>query len=250
MSRRLLALAIIAIAVVCSTAAQQSAVQTNPLLAEWTTPFGVPPFAEIKPGHFLPAIKRGVAEQRKEVEAIATNPQPPTVVNTVEALENAGELLAKVSAVFSNLSSADTNDQLQAINRETVPLLSALRDDIRLNPTLFGRVKAVWDQRAQLNLTPVQAKLLENTYKSFVRSGANLGAEQKDRLRKINAEISMLGVKFGDNLLQYLNQIVSLFNAHMHPGQMAGPVPVTPAPPVAPFTPPTPDLVSMKVKVG
>jgi peptidyl-dipeptidase Dcp len=182
-----------------------SAPQTNPLLAEWKTPFGVPPFQDIKPEHYLPAIKEGIAEQRKEVEAIAGNPQPPTFANTIEALDYSGELLTKVNAVFSGLQSAETNDQLQAVNREATPLVSTLRDDINLNAALFARVKAVWDAREKVELTPVQQKLLENTYKRFVRSGANLNAAQQDRLRKINAELSMLSVKFGDNLLKETN---------------------------------------------
>ncbi len=181
------------------------AAQPNPLLQEWTTPFGVPPFQDIKPEHFLPAIKEGISAQRKEVDAIVASTQAPTFANTIEALENTGDLLAKVSAVFSNLQSAETNDRLQAINRETTPLLSVLRDDINLNATLFGRVKAVWDARDKVKLTPVQAKLLENTYKRFVRSGANLGPAEKDQLRKINGELSMLSVKFGDNLLKETN---------------------------------------------
>lgn len=179
--------------------------ETNPLLKAWTTPFGVPPFGEIKPEHFLPAIKAGVDQQRKEIEAIATNPQPPTFANTIEAMENAGELLSKVSPVFSNMQSSNTNEQLQAINREVAPLLTALRDDIRLNPALFARVKALWDGRAALKLTPIQLRLLDEQYKSFVRGGANLTPAQKDRFRAINAELSTLGIKFGDNLLHDTN---------------------------------------------
>ena len=179
--------------------------QVNPLLAEWTTPFGVPPFPDFKPEQYLPAIKEGIAEQRREVDAIAANRQPATFANTIEAMEYTGELLAKVNAVFSGLSSADTNDRLQAVNREAAPLVSALRDDINLNAALFARVKAVWDQRERLKLTPVQAELLENTHKRFVRSGANLNAAQKDRLRAINAELSMLSLRFGDNLLKETN---------------------------------------------
>ena len=179
--------------------------EANPLLADWTTAFGVPPFPDIKPEHYLPAIREGIAEQRREVEAIATNPQPATFANTIAALEYTGELLTKVNAVFSGLSSADTNDRLQAVNREATPLLSALRDDINLSAALFARVKTVWDQRERLKLTPVQAKLLETTYKRFVRSGANLNAAQKDRLRAINGELSMLSLKFGDNLLKETN---------------------------------------------
>ena len=124
----------------------------NPLLTPWTTPFGVPPFGDIKPEHFLPAIKAGIAQQRQEIEAIANNPQPPTFANTLEAMENAGELLSTVSPVFSNMQSSNTTEQLQAINREVAPLLTALRDDIRLNPALFARVKALWDARASLEV--------------------------------------------------------------------------------------------------
>jgi peptidyl-dipeptidase Dcp len=179
--------------------------ETNPLLKAWTTPFGVPPFGDVKPGHFLPAIKAGVAQQRQEIEAIANNPQPPTFANTIEAMENAGELLAKVSPVFSNMQSSNTNEQLQAINREVAPLLTALRDDIRLNPALFARVKTLWQARASLKLTPIQLRLLDEQYKSFVRGGANLTPAQKDRFRAINAELSTLGIKFGDNLLHDTN---------------------------------------------
>jgi len=179
--------------------------ETNPLLKAWTTPFGVPPFRDVKPEHFLPAIKAGVAEQRQEIEAIANNPQPPTFANTIEAMENAGELLSKVSPVFSNMQSSNTNEQLQAINREVAPLLTALRDDIRLNPALFARVKTLWQARASLKLTPIQLRLLDEQYKSFVRGGANLTPAQKDRFRAINAELSTLGIKFGDNLLHDTN---------------------------------------------
>jgi len=177
----------------------------NPLLKEWTTPFGVPPFAEIKVEHFVPALKEGIAQQRKEVDAIANNPQPATFANTIEALENAGELLGKVSPVFSNMQSSNTNADLQAVNREMAPLLSALRDDVRLNPKLWARIKTLWDARASLKLNPVQAKLLDENYKSFVRGGANLTPEQQKRFRAINAELSALGIKFGDNLLKETN---------------------------------------------
>lgn len=179
--------------------------ETNPLLAEWTTPFQVPPFDQIRPEHFLPAIDAAIAEQRKEVEAIAGNPDPPTFANTVEALERSGRLLSKVSSVFSNLTSANTNAELQAINREVAPKLTALRDDIQLNPKLFQRVKAVYDNREGLGLTAEQQKLLENRYKSFVRGGANLDEAGKAKLRQINAELSSLSVKFGDNLLHDTN---------------------------------------------
>jgi peptidyl-dipeptidase Dcp len=187
------------------SAQQPPAGAANPLLQAWTTPFGVPPFGQIKPEHFLPAIQAGVNEQRKEIDAIANNPEAPTFANTIEAMENAGDLLARVSPVFSNMQSSNTNEQLQAINREVAPLLTALRDDIRLNPALFARVRTLWRARASLKLTPVQARLLDEQYKSFVRGGANLAPAQQERFRAINAELSALGIKFGDNLLHDTN---------------------------------------------
>jgi peptidyl-dipeptidase Dcp len=177
----------------------------NPLLKEWTTPFQVPPFQEIKPEHFLPAFREAIAQNRKDIDAIVNNPQAPTFANTIEALENGGELLSKVQGVFGGLQSAETNAQLQAVNREVTPLLSAMRDDIRLNDKLFQRVKAVYDARAAMKLTPIQLKLVEDVYKGYVRAGANLDAAKKEQLKKINGELSMLSVKFGDNLLHDTN---------------------------------------------
>jgi peptidyl-dipeptidase Dcp len=177
----------------------------NPLLKEWTTPFGVPPFQEIKPEHFVPAYKQAIAENRKEVDAIANSSKSPTFANTIEAMENTGELLSKIGSVFSNLQSAETSPELQKINSEISPLLTALRDDIRLNPKLFARVKTLYDKRAKLKLTPIQAKLLEESYKGFVRGGANLNPAQKERFRAINGEMAKLSIKFGDNLLAETN---------------------------------------------
>lgn len=199
----LLALTLSAPAWAQQPAAGQAA--ANPLLKEWTTPFGVPPFQEIKPEHFLAAFKQAIAAQRQEIEAIVNNPQAPTFENTIAALDKAGELMAKVSGVFSNLQSAETTPELQAVNREVTPLRTALSDDIRLDPKLFARIKTVWENRDKAKLTPEQKRLVEDTYKGYVRSGANLTAEQKDRLRKINAETSMLTLKFGDNLLHDTN---------------------------------------------
>ncbi len=189
------------------TSSTQAMIDTssNPFFQEWTTPFGVPPFPFIKEAHFLPAIKEGILRQRGEVEAIAANADSPTFANTVEALDRSGEFLSRVTSVFSNLSSAETNAQLQSINREVAPMLSSLRDDIRLNPALFIRVKTLWDQRSKLSLTSEQLRLLEETYRSFVRGGANLEPAQKERLRKINSELAVLGLKFGDNLLKETN---------------------------------------------
>jgi peptidyl-dipeptidase Dcp len=181
------------------------AMNVNPFFTEWTTPFGVPPFDQIKDQHFMPAIREAIARQRAEVKAIAASKAAPTFANTIEALDATGELTEKVEGVFSNLYSANTNDSLQAIAKEAAPMRAALRDDILLDEALFRRVKTVWERRAKLKLTPEQARLLEETHKSFVRGGANLGAAQKERLREINQRLSVLGVTFAENLLKETN---------------------------------------------
>lgn len=177
----------------------------NPLLVDWTTPLGVPPFGEIKPEHYLPAFKEAVAAQRREIEAIAADPAPPTFDNTIARLDAAGDVLAKVNHVFQNLAEAETNDQIQAVSREVAPMLAAAQDDILMNAALFARIRTLWENRSSLNLTPPQAKLLKDVYRSFVRGGANLDAADKNRLRAINAELALAGVKFGDNLLHDTN---------------------------------------------
>ncbi len=186
-------------------APEADAVSPNPLLDEWTTPFGVPPFDEIEDAHFRPAFEAAIAEARTELDTIAAVGDPPTFENTVEALELGGALLDRVNLVFSNLNSAETNDELQAIAKEVAPQLAALRDDIYLNERLFERVEAVWKTRAELDLETEQDRLLEETWKAFVRSGANLDAAQKERLREINRELSVLTVTFGENNLKETN---------------------------------------------
>ena len=199
----------LAVAVIVLFAAAPAAAQappaSNPFFEEWTTPFGMPPFERIKAEHYKPAFEAGIAERKKEVEAIASSSAAPTFANTVEALENGGLALAKVSDVFFALTGAETNDALQAINKEVAPKLSALRDDVLLNEKLFARVKAVWETREKLTLSVEQKKLLEETYKDFVRGGANLAPDQKKRFREINQELSVLGLKFADNLLKETN---------------------------------------------
>lgn len=183
-----------------------SAQTNNPLLMEWETPFGVPPFEEIREEHFIPAAKEAMARQLEEVERIANAPEPATFGNTVVALEETGEALTRVNSVFSNLSGAETNPRLQAIARELAPLQSAHHDAILLNAKLFSRVKAVWDGREKLELTPEQTTLLEKTWKRFVRGGAMVEPQKQERLRAINSELASLSVKFGDNLLQEMNE--------------------------------------------
>ncbi|MBC7891784.1 MAG: M3 family metallopeptidase [Sphingobacteriaceae bacterium] len=173
----------------------------NPFFRSYATPFGVPPFDQIKPEHFEPAFEEGMKQQAAEISTLVRRRDVPTFENTIVALDNGGDLFSRVSTVFGNLNQANTNDQLQKIAQTLAPKLSKHRDDISLNPLLFQRVKMVYDQRASLKLTPEQMMLLEKTYKGFVRSGAALPADKQERLRKINEESSLLTLKFGQNLL-------------------------------------------------
>lgn len=186
-------------------ASPQNSNAMNPLLAEWDTPFRVPPFSQIKEEHFMPAIREGMALQRKEVAAIIDG-EPATFQNTIEALEASGQTLERANAVFGNLTSAETNEKLQALARELAPLQSAHRDEILLNEPLFKRIQACWDNRQSAGLAPDQLMLLERIYKRFTRGGAALDAEKKERLRAVNSELASLSVAFGDNLLKEINE--------------------------------------------
>lgn len=177
----------------------------NPFLNDFDTPFEVPPFDRIKPSHYIPAYMKGFEEQKKEIKAIITNKAEPTFENTIKPLEYSGQLLTKVSRVFNALNSANTDDSLQAINRKITPLLSKHRDDINLNDSLFRRVEYVFNHMDKYRLTEEEKKVLDDTYKNFVRNGAALSPEDKDKLRKINQELSLLSVKFGENLLAETN---------------------------------------------
>ncbi len=177
----------------------------NPFFEEWKTPFGVPPFDQIKDEHFMPAFKKGMEIEIKEIDAIANNTEAPTFENTLVAMEKTGELLNKVSGVFFHLNGSDTNDTRKAIANDVTPLLSQHSNSISLNEKLFQRVKAVHENKDKLNLNLEQKKLLEETYKAFVRSGANLNPEEKERVKKINEELSVLGLKFRNNLLAETN---------------------------------------------
>ena len=177
----------------------------NPLLAKYETNFEVPPFDLIKDEHFRPAFKEALKVHEAEIDSILKIDEPATFANTILALENAGQLLNRVSTVFYNLNSANTNDTIQAIAKDLAPVMSAHRDEINLNPDLFKRVKTVYDQRANAGLDAEDQKLLEETYKGFVRSGANLKDEDKEKLKKINAELSVLSTQYGQNLLAETN---------------------------------------------
>lgn len=187
---------------VCSAALQAQ----NPFYSEFDTPFGVPPFEKILLEHYVPAFEEGMARHREEINAIANNPEPATFQNTIEALELGGDMLRRVSNVFFNMNSANTSDEMQEIAKEVAPKLSKHRDDIIFNDKLFQRVKAVYGQRDRLELTPEQDRLLEDYYKEFARNGANLGAEDKEALAKINEELSVLTLKFGENILKEDNR--------------------------------------------
>jgi peptidyl-dipeptidase Dcp len=181
------------------------AMQENPLLAEWDTPFGVPPFDEIADEDYLPAFRTAVASHTAEVQAIVNDAEAPTFANTIEALERSGQALTRVSNVFFAVEGANSNDALREVARTVAPELAAHRDDITLNPALYARVKAVYDARDSLDLSPEQQRLLEETHKTFVRAGVNLPDSAQTRLREINAELAELSQTFGQNLLKETN---------------------------------------------
>lgn len=182
-----------------------AATTPNPFFTEYTTPYGVPPFDQIEVAHYKPALLKGMEEQTKEVKAIVSNPEEPTFENTIVALDQCGQLLQKTMYAFSGQSSVNTNDEIQELEREIYPMLSKHSDDISLNPALFARVKAVYENQAKFNLDKEQKKLLEETYKGFVRGGANLSEADQAKLRELNSEISMLQLTFGQNVLKETN---------------------------------------------
>lgn len=177
----------------------------NPFFEKYETPFNVPDFEQINNDHFIPAFRKGMEDQMKEIEVIANNNEEPSFENTVVALEESGVLLTRVSNVFYNLLSSITNDTLQNIAKKVAPELSKHRDDILLNAHLFSRIKIVYGNMDSLELNPEQAKLLDEAYKRFVRGGANLNENNQGKLRKINEKLSLLSLSFGDNLLAETN---------------------------------------------
>jgi peptidyl-dipeptidase Dcp len=189
----------------CKTGGDKKSSSENPFFAEYDTPFGVPPFSEIKNEHFLPAIEKGIEEQTSEIAAIVSNPDPADFENTIAAYDYSGEMIRKVTGVFYNYNSSNTNDEIQALAKEIAPKLSAHYDNINLNPELFKRVKTVYENRNSLNLNGEQARLLEDTYKDFVRGGAALDSAAQARFREINQELSVLTLQFGENVLAETN---------------------------------------------
>ncbi len=194
-------LSLLSAGVLVSSCTQVKEVQ-NPLLAEWDTPYGIPPFGQVKAEHYMPAYKAAMDAEMAEIKAIITNPEEPTFDNTILAYDNSGELYSRVSAVFGSANGVNSNDSLRNIAKELSPLQSAHSSAIRLNDTLFLRIKTVYDKRDALNLDADQMRLVEEVYKNFERSGANLPADKKEELKKLNAEISALQLEFGQNLLK------------------------------------------------
>ncbi|MGW4249477.1 M3 family metallopeptidase [Nocardia sp. NPDC004722] len=178
---------------------------SNPLLERSTLPYELPTFAEIGEEHYLPAFERGMAEQLAEVAAVTAQDEAPSFANTIAALERSGAILTRVSQVFHNIVSSDTNERLEAIDAEVSPRLAAHADAIHLDPVLFGRIDTLHERRAELGLDAEQTRLLERYHLRFVRAGARLDAAQQARLREINAEIATASTEFGQSLLAATN---------------------------------------------
>ena len=187
----------------CGCGEQKS---TNPLFSDFTAPFGIAPFEEITVDHFREGMLKGLEEQRKEIEAIINSTEAPTFENTIKVLDQGGELLSKVRGTFGPLSSGSATDETRALQKEMSPIFSAHSDDIYLNPTLFAKVKAVYDNKENLTLTAEEKTVLQNIYDRFVDGGALLNDEQKAELRKLNTELSMLQLQFGQNLTHETNK--------------------------------------------
>ena len=179
--------------------------KTNPLIDQPQTPYGVPAFDQVRIEHYLPAFEEAIRQDKAGIDAIIANPEEPTFENTIVALDRNGALLSRVSGVFYNVLEADGNDEMDAIAEKVSPMLSELHSYFVLNDALFARVKAVYDQREQLDLTPEQMRLLTETYRGFVDNGANLPADKKERLKKINEELSLLSLQFGRNVVAETN---------------------------------------------
>lgn len=195
-------MAVAVAAVSCNTEKKE---QGNPFFAEWKTPFGVPPFDQITNEDYLPAIDSGIVLARQNIAEITSSEEAPTFANTVAKFDRADELLTKVAGVFYSQTSASTNDTLEALQMEIAPKVSAFSDEVLLNADLFGRIKTVWETRDSSQLSAEELFLLDNLYKSFVRNGALLNPDDQEKLKKMNQELSVLTVKFSQNVLAETN---------------------------------------------
>ncbi len=207
MKKVLIILLIFSFMISCGTKnkTQEAKKEMNPFLEKFNTPFETPDFSKIKEEHYLPAFEKGISKHIKEIEEIAKSKEEPSFENTLVALDESGQLLKKVEGVFYNLLEANTNDKLQEIAKKVAPMLSKHYDDIFLNENLFKRIKKVYENKDKFDLNTEQNTLLEKVYKEFVRRGANLKEEQKKRLREINKKLSLLTLKFGENVLKEIN---------------------------------------------
>lgn len=190
----------------------------NPFLNPYNTPHGTAPFHLIKIEHYESAIMEGIKEQNEEIDAIVNNPDAPTFQNTIVALERSGALLERVTTVFGNLMSAETSDEMQELAEKMMPLLSEHSNNISLNEKLFARIKTVYEQKDQLELNGEDGQLLQKTYDGFVRSGANLQGEDKEKFRQLNTELSILTLRFSQNLLKETNN----YELSLTESQLAG----------------------------
>ncbi len=196
---------LIAMAVTACKTNKKETEMANPLLEKFDTPFEVPPFQDIQKEHFVPAVETAIEMHNEEIEKIVNEPAPPDFNNTIVAMERAGSELDQVTSVFYNLNSSLTGPEMQEIAKTLSPLLSSHSDEIKLNSELFSRVKTVYSEIDDLNLNTEDKMLLEETYKYFVRGGANLEPAKKEELRTINEELSILSLQFGQNVLKEIN---------------------------------------------
>ncbi|MCK5824225.1 MAG: M3 family metallopeptidase [Ichthyobacteriaceae bacterium] len=207
MKKTLIALSVVAVTLLSScTETNKKNMEANPFKGTYNTPFETPAFDNITIKSYMPAFKEAMKEHLAEVDVVVNNSEAPTFKNTVEALEYSGNQLKKVSSVFFNLTSAETSDELNALESELSPKLSAHYDDISLNEKLFLRIKSVYDNKENLNLDAMQMRLLDKKYQGFVRNGALLKGAEKDKMRAINTKLSALTLKFGQNVLNETNK--------------------------------------------
>ena len=194
------------LATTCMMYSCTTTTESNPFMSEFQTPFGVPPFDQIKTEYYEPAFMKGIEEQNANIEAIINNSEAPNFKNVIAALDNSAPILDRVAGVFYNLTAAETNDELTNLSMKLAPTLSEHSDNIQLNQALFNKVKKVYLMKDSIQMTQEQRRLLENTYQDFVRAGANLNNEQQTRLREINKQLSMLAIQFDNNLLNENNE--------------------------------------------
>lgn len=207
MKRNILGAVALSLAVLPSGARTNPAdnVKSNPFLVEYNTPYRIPPFGQIKVEHYLPALEEAIRQHNASIDAITGNPAPPTFDNTIVALDRSGELLDRVAAVYFALSESNSSPELQAVAEKFEPMYMAHLDEVSMNPTLFARIKKLYDTRDKLNLAPDQKLMLEKRYKEAVRSGALLDAKGQEQLKAVNAELADLYLKFNKNLLAATN---------------------------------------------